>query len=326
MTVDATLTDQTVWVQRRCADLIRNVEYFIHGKTDVVRDAVICLLAEGHLLIEDVPGVAKTSLAKAIAHSISGSMKRIQFTPDLLPSDVIGVQIYDTSTQQFQFREGPVFANIVLGDEINRASPKTQSALLEAMAERQVTVDGVSYQLPQPNVVIATQNPIDQQGTYTLPEAQLDRFMMLLRVGYPSPEHEVRIVSDAIARRLPQQLQPVITIDEILKMIEIARSVYVAPSIQGFIVTIAAATRTVKQLRLGASPRASNALAVASQARAACEGRSFVTADDVRAVTHPVLCHRLLLTPEAAIQGHSARGIVDSIMAAVPVPQDPVGR
>src|SRR5262245_48147104 len=172
MTTSTELVDQTAWVQRRCDQLVQNVERFIHGKTQVVRDAVICLLAEGHLLIEDVPGVAKTSLAKAISHSISGTMRRIQFTPDLLPSDVIGVQIYDTAKREFQYREGPVFANIVLADEINRASPKTQSALLEAMAEHQVTVDGTTYALPRPTFVIATQNPIDQQGTYALPEAQ----------------------------------------------------------------------------------------------------------------------------------------------------------
>ena len=324
MVFDAGLADQATWVQSRCADMVRNVEAFIHGKTQVVRDAVVCLLAEGHILIEDVPGVAKTSLAKAIAHSISGAMRRIQFTPDLLPSDVIGVQIYDTVRHQFQFREGPVFANIVLADEINRASPKTQSALLEMMAERQVTVDGMTYGLPRPNFVIATQNPIDQQGTYSLPEAQLDRFSMLLRVGYPSAEHEMRIVGDAVARRLPEQLQPVLTIEDMLRMIDITRDVFVSPAVQGFIVTITAATRTVPQLRLGASPRASNALAVAGQARAAFEGRSFVTADDIKAMAGPVLCHRLMLTPEAAIQGYTAQAIVDNILAAVPVPQNPV--
>src|SRR4051812_29864018 len=268
MAFDASLADQTAWVQRRCHDLVTNVEHFIHGKTQVVRDAIICLLGEGHILIEDVPGVAKTSLAKAISHSISGSMRRIQFTPDLLPSDVVGVQIYDTNKHEFHFREGPVFANIVLGDEINRASPKTQSALLEAMAERQVTVDGVAYALPRPNFVIATQNPVDQQGTYSLPEAQLDRFMMLVRIGYPSPEAEVRIVADGIARRLPEQLQPVTTVEEMQQMIDIVRSIYVSPALQNFIVTITSATRTVPQLKLGASPRASNALAAASQARA----------------------------------------------------------
>src|SRR5256885_3460778 len=324
MTNSANLAERVAWVQRRCGDLVRNVERFIHGKTNVIWNAVVGLLAEGHLLIEDVPGVAKTSLAKAIAHSIGGSMRRIQFTPDLLPSDVVGVQIYDTHKGEFQFKEGPVFANIVLGDEINRASPKTQSALLEAMAEHQVTVDGVSYALPRPNFVIATQNPIDQQGTYSLPEAQLDRFMMLIRIGYPSAEHEMRIVGDAIARRLPEQLHAVMTVEELLRMIDITRAVYMAPALQSFIVTITGATRTVAQLRLGASPRASNSLAVASQACAAFEGRPFVTADDVKAMARPVLAHRLLLTPEAAIQGHSAHAIIDNILAAVPVPQDPV--
>ena len=323
MTIGGTLgsAEQVDWVQRRSHDLVRNIEQFIHGKTPVVWNAVVSLLAEGHLLIEDVPGVAKTSLAKAIAQSIGGTMRRVQFTPDLLPSDVIGVQIYHTMRQEFEFRHGPVFANVVLGDEINRASPKTQSALLEAMAERQVTVDGTSYALPRPNFVIATQNPIDHQGTYPLPEAQVDRFMMLLRVGYPTPEHEVRIVADSIARRSPEQLQPVTTIEELQRMIDVVRGVYVAPAVQGYIVTITNATRTMPQLRLGASPRASNALAAAAQARAAVEGRSFVTADDVKAMAKPVLCHRLLLTPEAAMQAYRPESIVEDILAAVPVPQ-----
>jgi MoxR-like ATPase len=211
----------------------------------------------------------------------------------------------------------------VLGDEINRASPKTQSALLECMAERQVTVDGVSYALPRPNFVIATQNPVDQQGTYTLPEAQLDRFMMLVRIGYPSPEHEVRIVGDAIARRLPEQLQPVTTVEEMQQMIDVVRGIYVAPALQAFIVTITNATRTIPQLKLGASPRASNALAAAAQARAAVDGRPFVTADDVKQMARAVLAHRLVLTPEAAVQEFKAEAIVDRILAAVPVPQAP---
>jgi MoxR-like ATPase len=325
MTYGTQLAERVGWVQRRCIDLVRNVEVFIHGKTGVIWNAVVGLLAEGHLLIEDVPGVAKTSLAKAISHSIGGSMRRIQFTPDLLPSDVVGVQLYDTHKGEFQFKEGPIFANIVLADEINRASPKTQSALLEAMAEHQVTVDGVTYALPKPNFVIATQNPIDQQGTYSLPEAQLDRFMMLLRIGYPTPEHEVRIVGDAIARRLPEQLQPVATIEDLQQMIEVVRGIYVAPALQAFIVTITNATRTIPQLKLGASPRASNALATASQARAAVDGRAFVTADDVKQMAKPVLAHRLILTPEAAVQDFKPEGIVDRILAAVPVPQAPVG-
>jgi MoxR-like ATPase len=324
MTYSTGPTEQVGWVQRRCNDLVRNVEHFIHGKSAVVWNAVIGLLAEGHILIEDVPGVAKTSLAKALAHSISGSMKRVQFTPDLLPSDVVGVQLFDTNKREFVFREGPVFANILLGDEINRASPKTQSALLEAMAERQVTVDGVAYALPRPNFVIATQNPVDQQGTYALPEAQLDRFMMLLHIGYPSPEAEVRIVADGIARRLPEQLQPVTTVEEMQQMIDVVRGIYVSPALQSFIVTITSATRTVPQLKLGASPRASNALAAAAQARAAVEGRAFVTADDVKAMARPVLCHRLLLTPEAAVREFRPEAIVDNILAAVPVPQAPV--
>jgi MoxR-like ATPase len=325
MTYGTQLAERVGWVQRRCNDLVRNVEHFIHGKTSVIWNAVVGMLAEGHLLIEDVPGVAKTSLAKALSHSIGGSMRRIQFTPDLLPSDVVGVQLYDTHKGEFQFKEGPVFANIVLADEINRASPKTQSALLEAMAEHQVTVDGVTYALPKPNLVIATQNPIDQQGTYALPEAQLDRFMMLLRIGYPTPEHEVRIVGDAIARRLPEQLQPVATIEDLQQMIEVVRGIYVAPALQAFIVTITNATRTIPQLKLGASPRASNALATASQARAAVDGRAFVTADDVKQMAKPVLAHRLVLTPEAAVQDFKPEGIVDRILAAVPVPQAPVG-
>jgi len=325
MEFNSGMADQTAWVQERCGVLVDNVERFIRGKTQVVRDSVICLLAEGHLLIEDVPGVAKTSLAKALAFSVGGSMKRIQFTPDLLPSDVIGVQLYDRDRHEFEFRQGPVFANVVLADEINRASPKTQSALLEAMAERQSTVDGETFALPRPNFVIATQNPIDQQGTYALPEAQLDRFMMLLRIGYPSPEAERTIVGDAISRRAPEQLRPVMGIEELLRMIDVTRGVFVAPALQGFVVTITGATRSVPQLRLGASPRASNALAMASQARAAFEGRSFVTADDVKAMARVVLTHRLLLTPEASIQGYTAAAIVDNILAAVPVPMDPVG-
>src|SRR2546423_7010191 len=316
MAFDASLADQTAWVQRRCHDLVTNIEHFIHGKTQVIRDAIICLLAEGHILIEDVPGVAKPSLAKAISYSINGSMKRIQFTADLLLSDVVGVQIYDAAQRAFKFREGPVFAHIVLGDEINRASPKTQSALLEVMAEHQVTIDGVTYPLPRPNFVIATQNPIDQQGTHTLPEAQLDRFMMLLRIGYPGADQEVRIVADMIARRLPEQLHAVMTVEELLRMIDITRAVYMAPALQSFIVTITGATRTVAQLRLGASPRASNALAVAAQAAAAFAGRSFVTADDVKAMARPGPSHRLLLNPEAAIPGPTAPAVLGQINAA----------
>lgn len=323
MSFNAVVADDTSWVRSRCQDLLREVERFIHGKSQVVQNAIICLLAEGHLLIEDVPGVAKTSLAKALAQAISGDMKRIQFTPDLLPSDVIGVQMYDREHQRFNFREGPVFANIVLADEINRASPKTQSALLEAMAERQVTVDGTRYPLPRPNFVIATQNPIDQHGTYALPEAQMDRFMMMLRIGYPSREHERTIVGDAIARRMPEQLDKIISEAELIKMIDVTRGVFVAPALQDFIVTITDATRHLPEVRLGASPRASNALAMASQARAAIDGRDFVTADDVKQMVRPVLSHRLLLRPEAAMKELTADKVIDTILTGVRVPTEP---
>jgi MoxR-like ATPase len=314
------------WVQRRVENLIQNIEQVVHGNSQVVRNAVVCLLAEGHLLIEGVPGVAKTTLAKAIAHSISGQLRRIQFTPDLLPSDVVGVNIFDNGKKQFDFHEGPVFANIVLGDEINRASPKTQSALLEAMGERQVTVDGETYELRSPHFVIATQNPYDHQGTYTLPEAQLDRFMMQLRLGYPSPEQEARVIGDAIARRLPEQLTAVTNVAELSKMIQVARATHVADVVRAYVVTVVGGTRALKEkVRLGASPRASNALAMASQARAAVDGRAYVTADDVKAMAHAVLCHRIILTAEASIKGVTTSGVVDEILAAVPVPHASAG-
>ncbi|MFG1609204.1 AAA family ATPase [Actinoplanes sp. NPDC049265] len=310
------------WVRDRVRALVDNVELVVHGNTDMVRAAVICLLAEGHLLIEGVPGVAKTTLAKAIAHSVGGRVHRIQFTPDLLPSDVVGVNIYDAANQRFEFHPGPVFANIVLADEINRASPKTQSALLEAMGERQVSIDGRTYELPAPNFVIATQNPYDHQGTYTLPEAQLDRFMMQLRLGYPAPEQELRVIGDAIARRLPEQLNPVSSTDELLRLIEVTRTVHVADPIRAYIVAVVGGTRSQPEtVRLGASPRAGNALAMAAQARAAVEGREYVLPDDVKAMAVHVLRHRLILTPEAAIRGATAASVMDGILAAVPVPQ-----
>ncbi|MDP9794239.1 MoxR-like ATPase [Catenuloplanes nepalensis] len=309
------------WAQERVRDLVANVERVVHGCTAVVRNAVICLLAEGHLLIEGVPGVAKTTLAKAIAHSIGAQVNRIQFTPDLLPSDVVGVNIFDTASRAFAFHPGPVFANVVLADEINRASPKTQSALLEAMGERQVTVDGHTHELDAPHFVIATQNPNDHHGTYALPEAQLDRFMLQVRLGYPAPEQEVRVIGDAIERRLPEQLEPVTTIGELLRMTEVARAVHVSEALRAYIVAIVGGTRTQPDtVRLGASPRASNALAVVAQARAVTEGREYVLPDDVKAVAPAVLCHRLVLAPVTAIRGVTAASVVDDILASVPVP------
>ncbi|AEV83125.1 ATPase AAA [Actinoplanes sp. SE50] len=320
-------TGNLSWVRDRVRALVDNIEHVVHGNTEVVRAAVTCLLAEGHLLIEGVPGVAKTTLAKAIAHSIGGRVHRIQFTPDLLPTDVVGVNIYDAANQRFEFHSGPVFANIVLADEINRASPKTQSALLEAMGERQVSVDGRTYDLPAPHFVIATQNPYDHQGTYTLPEAQLDRFMMQLRLGYPAPEHEMRVIGDAIDRRLPEQLSAVTDTEELLRLIEVARTVHVAEPIRAYVVAVVGGTRNQPDtVRLGGSPRAGNALAMAAQARAATEGREYVLPDDVKAMAVPVLRHRLVLTPEAAIRGATAASVLDGILAAVPVPQTATAR
>lgn len=323
----STHTMDASWVQERVRDLVAGVEQVVHGSTTVVRAAVVCLLAEGHLLIEGVPGVAKTTLAKALAQSVGARMNRIQFTPDLLPSDVVGVNIFDNATQRFEFHPGPVFANVVLADEINRASPKTQSALLEAMGERQVTVDGHTYDLDAPHFVIATQNPSDHQGTYLLPEAQLDRFTMRLRLGYPVPEQEVRVIGDAIGRRLPGQLTAVTDVEELLRMSEVARTVHVAEQLRAYIVAIVGATRGQPDtVRLGASPRAGNALAMVAQARAATEGRDFVLPDDVKALAPAVLCHRLMLAPVAAIRGVTAESVVQEVLDTVPVPQTVPGR
>jgi len=250
------------WFAQRYADLAGNVELFFRGKPGVVRTALVCLLAEGHLLIDDVPGVGKTSLAKAISQSVEGSMQRIQFTPDLLPSDVTGVQVYDPGKKEFVFHPGAVFANIVLGDEINRASPKTQSALLEVMAERQVTVDSIPYAVPRPFIVIATQNPVDHSGTYDLPEAQLDRFMCRIPVGYPAHDAEVEVVTGGTRGYTPDKLQPVMTTHDLLQMIGVASEIHLSRPVLDYIVTVTAATRTMPEVRLGVSPRGSLALAL----------------------------------------------------------------
>lgn len=313
--------------QRRFAELCGNVEDFIRGKSEVVRLALVCLLAQGHLLIEDVPGVAKTSLAKAVARSIAGAtVKRIQFTPDLLPSDVTGVQVYDQGRARFEFRQGPVFANILLGDEINRASPKTQSALLEVMAEGQVTVEGDPRKVPHPFLCIATQNPVEHQGTYSLPEAQLDRFMMRINIGYPTDlADEVSILEDGIARHRPEELKSVMELDDLRMMIRAVQDLHVAPELQGYIATVVRATRSHADVTLGVSPRGGIALAAAAQAFAVSMGRAFVTADDVKAVAVPVLNHRLLLTPEAKIRKQTPEAIVRDILARAPVPRAPEG-
>jgi MoxR-like ATPase len=301
--------------------IVDNVERVIRGKTEVIRLALCCMLAEGHLLIEDVPGVGKTSLGKALAESIEGTWNRIQFTPDLLPTDVTGVQIFNRRTNQFEFRPGGVFANIVLGDEINRASPKTQSALLEVMAEYQVTVDSHTYPVPNPFLVIATQNPIEHEGTYNLPEAQIDRFLMRISVGYPDRASEMEIVDRSGSRRHPVTLPPVVGTEHIEHMSTLVERLYVSVAVKQYIVSIVRATRELPQLRLGVSPRGSVALARAAQAVAASEGRPFVTADDVKRLLPFVLGHRMILAPEAELAGITTAELLDRVITSVPVPK-----
>lgn len=303
--------------------LTDNICQVVKGKRDVVELALICLFAEGHLLIEDVPGVGKTTIARALAASVGGRWSRIQFTPDLLPSDVTGVSIFDQRTRDFEFHPGPVFANIVLGDEINRASPKTQSALLEVMEERRVTVDGTPHPVPRPFLVIGTQNPVDMDGTYPLPEAQLDRFLMRIAVGYPDADAEVEVL-DGHARRV-EDLRPVLDLDEAAAMIRAAGEVYLAPLLSRYIVGIAAATRNVAEVRLGASPRGSLALARAARVRAAAAGRGFATPDDVKALARHVLAHRILVTSEGRIKGITPAAVVAAAIDSVPVPHQVPG-
>ncbi len=292
----------------------------MHGKREAVDLAVICLLAEGHLLIEDVPGVGKTSLAKALAASIDCSWKRVQFTPDLLPTDLVGVSILQRSTESFVFQPGPLFANIVLADEINRASPKTQSALLEAMEERQVSAEGHTYQLPRPFMVAATQNPIEQEGTYRLPESQLDRFLMRLSLGYPGRAAELEILDSHGAAAVLANLRPVLTADEVVSMADAVRSVHLAPPLKGYLVDIAEASRNHQGLTLGLSPRATLQLARATRSRAAANGREFATPDDVKSVAQAVLAHRVVVRSDAASRGLTADEAVHDVLASVPVP------
>jgi MoxR-like ATPase len=310
------------WFAQQFSTIQQNVEGIIRGKSSVVHLALVCMMAEGHLLIDDIPGVGKTSLAKAIANSISGSMSRIQFTPDLLPSDVTGTQIWNTAEQEFRFHPGPVFAHIVVGDEINRASPKTQSAMLEVMEERQVTVDGTPYLVPRPFLVVATQNPVELDGTYHLPEAQIDRFMMRASMGYPEHGAEVQVIRDRRAGTVVDHVQPVVDTKTVQSMITIARETYVAPILESYVVTICAATRRLRELRLGVSPRGSLALIGAAQAFAASRGREFVVADDVKEVAPYVLGHRMLLSAEAELSGHTSGSLLKQITTAVPLPED----
>jgi len=296
------------------------IESVIEGKAEVVRAALAVLFAGGHLLIEDVPGVGKTMLSKTLARAIDGTVRRIQFTPDLLPSDVTGVSIFNQNTREFEFRPGGVFANIVVGDEINRASPKTQSALLECMEERQVTVDSSTYQLDEPFMVIATQNPIEMEGTYPLPEAQRDRFMARISMGYPVPSSELAMLAGHTGLSPLEEVEPVTSAAEVAKLIDVVRGVFVAPAVQRYAVDIATATRRSPELRLGVSPRATLHLMRAAKAWAAMEQRDYVVPDDLQRLASSVLAHRLLLAPEAAMGGRSAEQVIDSALRAVPAP------
>ena len=304
----------------RYNDVIVNVEQVIQGKPEVIELVMLCLISEGHLLIEDVPGVGKTSLAKSLAASIDGSFGRLQFTPDLLPTDVVGLTVWNRTTSEFEFRPGPIFNNIVLTDEINRASPKTQSALLEAMAEAQVTVDGTTYHLAQPFMVIATQNPIEHEGTYPLPESQLDRFLMRITIGYPSADSELEILDTHGDHDALEDIGSVITAKQVHELAEAAKGVHVAPALKTYLVELANASRRHPHLGLGMSPRATLALQRVARSRAAAHGRSYVVPDDLKALAVPVLAHRLLVTPEAQLQGISASDALSDLLRSVPVP------
>jgi MoxR-like ATPase len=300
--------------------LVGNIARVIQGKPEAIDLVLLGLIAEGHVLVEDVPGVGKTTLAKALAISIDAPFGRLQFTPDLLPTDVVGVSVWNRQSERFEFRPGPVFAGIVLADEINRASPKTQSALLEAMAERQVTVDGTTHHLPPPFLVIATQNPIEHEGTYPLPESQLDRFLLRLSMGYPSRQSELQILETHGDDHLIDTLEAVVTAAQVNGLAAAARTVHVAPPLQGYLVDLADASRRHPHLAVGMSPRATLALQRVARARAATRGRTYVVPDDIKALAGPVLGHRLLLAPEAQVGQVSALDIVAELLATVPQP------
>ncbi|MCJ7700813.1 MAG: MoxR family ATPase [Anaerolineales bacterium] len=300
--------------------LIKNIERVIVGKREVIELAIISLLSQGHLLIDDVPGVGKTMLARSLAHSLGCSFGRIQFTPDMLPSDVTGVSIYNQVKSEFEFRPGPIFSEIVLADEINRATPKTQSALLEAMQESQVTVDGKTHHLPPLFMVLATQNPIEYEGTFRLPEAQLDRFLMRIQLGYPNMENELDILDRQQYQHPINEIKPVVSLEHVRNAQEKIRSVEVAPSVKRYIVEIVRKTRSHSDAYLGASPRGSLGLYRASQARAAIFGRDYVLPDDIQVLAGPVLGHRMILAPGAHLQDLDERKVLDEIIDRITVP------
>jgi MoxR-like ATPase len=301
--------------------IIENLEKVIVGKTTSLEMIVTGLLCQGHLLIEDVPGVGKTMVARSLAKSLGCSFKRIQFTPDMLPSDVTGVSIFNQGTREFEFRPGPLMAQVVLVDEINRATPKTQSALLEAMEERQITVDGVTHILPSPFMVLATQNPIEYEGTFPLPEAQLDRFLLRVRLGYPGIMEEVKVLELQQLRHPIETLEPIASTEELLEAQATIKTVYVAPVIKRYIVQLIRLTRESSDVYLGASPRGSLGLFRTAQAKAAMEGRDYVLPDDVKYLAEEVLAHRIVIDPAARLRDINARVILDEILRTLPVPQ-----
>jgi MoxR-like ATPase len=322
----AAVTDEQIrWFAQTFDSLVANVERAILGKEHVTRLALTCLLSEGHLLLEDYPGTGKTQLARALSASVQGSHSRIQFTPDLLPSDVTGVTIFDPASRRFEFHPGPIFATIVLADEINRASPKTQSALLEVMEEGRVTVDGVPHPVGQPFMVIATQNPIEQAGTYRLPEAQLDRFLMKASLGYPDYDAAVRVLAEAATRDRSKAIEPVVTAQVVTGMAQLADAVHVDPALLGYVIHLAEATREHPALRLGLSMRGALAYVRCAKTWAASQGRSYVTPDDVKLLAHPILSHRILLEAEAQFAGTTVDEVIDEILASVAPPTGRAG-
>ena len=314
--------DEMRAVAERAAGIASSIASVILGKEEVIRACVVALLAGGHVIVEDFPGVGKTLLAKSLARSVDCRFARIQFTPDLLPSDVTGVSVFNQKTGDFEFRPGPIFANIVLADEINRASPKTQSSLLECMEERQATVDSVTHAIEPPFMVIATQNPIEYEGTYPLPEAQLDRFMMRLSLGYPSPEAEDRIIHEQTSRDPLGELEAVLDGSQVLAMTQAATKVRVAPSLRRYVIDILTATRDHRDLYLGASPRAGIALTRAAKALALLRGRDYVVPKDVKDLAARCLAHRVMLSPDARVHGLTAGSLVADLLETVAVPED----
>ncbi|MCU1534189.1 MAG: ATPase [Glaciihabitans sp.] len=314
--------EQATWFSETFGRLVANVDQVLLGKTFVIRLSFTALLSEGHLLLEDFPGTGKTSLARAMAQSVDGTSSRVQFTPDLLPGDITGVSIYDQRSSEFEFHSGPIFANIVLADEINRASPKTQAALLEVMEEGQVTVDGVSHEVGSPFMVIATQNPIEQAGTYRLPEAQLDRFIMKASIGYPDHASTLRILEGAGVKAHETTVPNIVTADVVTEMAALARTVHVDPSINDYVSRLVDSTRSALEVRLGVSVRGALALIRTAKTLAAANGRHYVIPDDVKALAEPVLAHRLVLDPEAEFDGVTSASVIAQLLIETPPPSD----